>query len=107
MQQNNEGTDFGIEEGLDDEEEGESTTEKIKKMEKEFSSSKRKFKKLALNLSIVILKFGFLLLIMEGYFFMIYLFSYTFLEKVISITTELDLLVSRYPIDSLILTGEA
>ena len=91
-------------------EEGEvevSATDKLKKFDKNrYGTSKRKFKRLVLNLGIVMFKFIFLILIMEGYFILNYFLSSTFLDRVSSLTDELNQLISRLPMHSFLLLIE-
>ena len=89
-------------------EEGENPGGKLKWTDKSrgYGSSKRKFKRLVLNLGIVLFKFIFLILIMEGYFVMSYFLSSTFLDRVSSLTQELNQLISRLPTHSFLLLIE-
>ena len=69
-------------------------------------SGRRKYKRLTLNLGIVVFKFIFLILLMEGYFIMSYMLSSTFLDRVSSLTQELNQLISRLPTHSFLLLIE-
>ena len=71
-----------------------------------YSSFRRKFKSLSLDLGIVLFKFIFLILLMEGYFIMSYFLSSTFLGRVSSLTQELNMLIARLPTHSLLLLVE-
>ena len=73
---------------------------------RELTTFRRKFKPLHLDLGVVLFKFIFLILIMEGYFIMSYFLSSTFLDRVSSLTTELNSLLSRLPTHSLLLLTE-
>lgn len=63
----------------------------------------KRFKSLAVGLGYVAIKFGFVLIIMEGYFIMTYFLSSTFLNRVSSLTTEMSQLISRLPAHGLFL----
>jgi len=95
-----EGQNEGGEEG-----DAETAAGRLKRLEKNrgYGTSKRKFKRLVLNLGIVLFKFIFLILIMEGYFVMNYFLSSTFLDRVSSLTEELNQLISRLPTHSFLL----
>lgn len=67
---------------------------------------RRKFKNLAPDLVYVIFKFIFLILLMEGYFIMIYFLSTSFLSQFSSLTQELNMLLSRLPTHSQLLLIE-
>lgn len=71
-----------------------------------FQGFRRKFKTLVLDLGIVLFKFIFLILLMEGYFIMNFFLSSTFLSRVSSLTQELNMLISRLPTHSLLLLAE-
>ena len=92
----------------EDNEEPESIPDRIKNIEAKgnFVSSKRHFKKLVLDLGIIIFEFTFLMAIMEGYFILNYLLSSSFLSQVSSLTSELKALISRLPSNNLLLLSE-
>ncbi len=58
-------------------------------------TSRRKFKRLVLNLGIALFKFIFLLMIMEGYYLLFYFLSSTFMGRIYSLSNEMAQLVSR------------
>ncbi len=104
-----EGQQEGVEEGAEpaDPNGNANSTDKYKKFDKNrYGTSKRKFKRLVLNLGIVLFKFIFLILIMEGYFIMCYFLSSTFLNRVSSLTDELNQLICRLPTHSFLLLIE-
>ena len=68
-------------------------TDPNKKMD--MGTSRRKFKRLILNLGIALFKFIFLILLMEGYYLMFYFLSSTFLGRIYSLSDEMSQLVSR------------
>ncbi len=101
-----EGQQEGAEEGGDTADPN-AAAGKAKKFDKNrYGTSKRKFKRLVLNLGIVMFKFIFLILIMEGYFIMSYFLSSTFLDRVSSLTDELNQLIGRLPTHSFLLLIE-
>ena len=73
---------------------------------RQMGTYKRKFKTLALDLGIVLFKFIFLILIMEGYFILSYFLSTSFLSNVYSLAQELNMLISRLPTHSFLLLIE-
>ena len=93
---------------VEDEEEMEevdTTNDQLKKLQsvESYKTKKRGYKRLVLNLGIIIFKFIFLILIMEGYFILSYFLSMTFLSRTLSLISELNKLMSRMPTNSLLL----
>jgi len=64
---------------------------------------RKRFKHLVIGLGMVAFKFSFVIVIMEGYFIITYFLSRTFLNQVLSLTTELSKLLMRLPDQSLLL----
>ena len=91
-----------------DDQDEDATVGRLKKMQKDnrYGTSKRKSKRLILNLGIVVFQFIFIILIMEGFFVLNYFLSYSFLNEISSVTEELGLLIKRFPDDSLLLLAD-
>lgn len=64
--------------------------------------SKRKAKKLSYSLGIDLFKLLVFILVIEGYFIVNYLLSYTFLNRLTALASEFDLLSSRFPENTLL-----
>lgn len=62
-----------------------------------------KFKRLSLGIAMLTFKFLFVILLMEAFFIITYFLSYTFLDRVSSLTKEINQLISRLPQHGLIL----
>lgn len=110
--QANQDTELIVADGEDEKQEGEDQEESTIHVKKGLLDNRgmptfrRKYKKLSLNLGLVIFKFVFLILLMEGYFLMDFFLSTTFLSRVYSLTQELNQLISRLPTHSLLLLIE-
>lgn len=96
------------EEDSQDEVDPEVSQNKFKEVHKtkDYGVSIRKFKKLKLNLGLVLFKFIFLIVIMEGYFILTYLLSKSFLDQTVSLAAEFYMLIKRYPMNTLLLLME-
>lgn len=92
-------------EGEEDVEDIDTTNDQLKKLQNitSYGTSRRKFKRLVLNLGLVMFKFVFLILIIEGYFILSYFLARSFLDHAKSLTMELNRLMSRKPTNSLLL----
>ena len=100
----------GYEKGQDEEESGEGdlAADKFKEIEKNrnLGASRRKFKKLTLNLGIIMFELLLLIIIMEGYLILCYMLSQIFFKQAIALAEELSLLADRYASDTLLLLME-
>ena len=67
------------------------------------SRHSKKFKKLSSDMGFIIIRFVLMILIIEGYFLMIYFLTSSFFNSISSLTTELSLLIERQPIHSYLL----
>ena len=108
--QSNQETEFNVgepEEPQQEEEEEQEAQEKAKKFEMSegYGLAKRRSKKLVINFGLLIFKFFFVILVMEGYFILDYFLSSTFLNRVSLLTKELSLLLLRLSTDSLAITS--
>lgn len=95
-------------EGEDLEQEEEDAADRMKHIGKDgdIGASRRKYKKLVLNLGLSMAKFVVIVMALEGYFILSYFLLMGFLNRVQSLAREIDSLIYRFPSDSLLLLVE-